>query len=346
LAELNRESFPLSGYTIAPGERRIVSLTAGHLYDTTEMNIPIMVVHGREPGPTLFVSAALHGDEVNGVEIVKRVIRSRRLKRIKGTLIAVPIVNVYGFNARSRYLPDRRDLNRCFPGLEKGSLASRLAYAFMTEIVQKSTHGIDLHTGSAHRFNLPQIRASLNNRETLRLAQAFEVPVLLNSSLRDGSLRQAASDLDIPMLLFEGGEALRFDEKVIRAGVRGVLNVMSEIGMISTHRKKEESQGNSYIAKSSFWIRAPESGMVRGLRHIGRLVERDEVLAEVSDPFGVHRTPVKANRSGLIIGQNVLPYTNRGDALYHIASFDNEESLEESLGDFDEYLEQKIEENS
>lgn len=222
----------IGGTSIKPGERRRICLDVAKLYDFTDMNIPIEVVRGKEEGPVLFVSGAIHGDEINGVEIIRRLLVKKALKNIKGTLIAVPIVNVYGFNSNSRYLPDRRDLNRNFPGSPNGSLTAQLAYTFMSEIVDKCTHGIDLHTAAINRANLPQIRACLDDPETQRMAHAFQVPVLLHSTLRDGSLREATRERKIPTLLFEGGEALRFNEKVIKSGLRGVLSVMREIRML------------------------------------------------------------------------------------------------------------------
>ncbi|HSG06703.1 MAG TPA: succinylglutamate desuccinylase/aspartoacylase family protein, partial [Nitrospiria bacterium] len=210
------DDFTLGGCTLKRGERKRVTLEIARLYDFTETGIPIEVIHGRRPGPVLFICGAIHGDEINGVEIIKRLLGHKSLKKIRGTLIAVPIVNVFGFNTKSRYLPDRRDLNRSFPGSKDGSLASQLAHTFMQEVVSKSTHGIDLHTGAVPRSNLPQVRAFLKDPETERLARAFRVPVIINSNFRDGSLREAARERGIPMLLYEGGEALRFNEPVIR----------------------------------------------------------------------------------------------------------------------------------
>ena len=184
--------------------------------------MPVQVVHGRAEGPRLFVCDALHGDEINGVEIIRRLMQLSELKRLRGTLIAVPIVNVLGFVGHSRYLPDGRDLNRSFPGNVRGSLAARLARLFVDQVVSKSTQGIDLHTGASHRENFPQIRGNLEDAETKRLALAFGVPVVINTGFREGSLRETAAKLSVPVIVFEAGEALRFDESCIRAGINGV----------------------------------------------------------------------------------------------------------------------------
>jgi predicted deacylase len=205
---------------------KTIQLEAAALYDYTKMTIPVEVIRGKLPGPILFISAAIHGDEINGIEVVRRILKKKIFKNLKGTLILIPIVNVYGFNHKSRYLPDRRDLNRSFPGKKEGSLASHLAYIFLKEVVSKCTHGIDLHTGSNHRTNLPHIRASLDDTETKELAQAFGVPVIVNSKLRDGSLREAARKKNVKMLLFEGGQSFRFEEQVVNTALKGCLSVM------------------------------------------------------------------------------------------------------------------------
>ena len=232
-------------------------------------------------------------------------------------LIAIPIVNIFGFNDRSRYLPDRRDLNRCFPGIKNGSLASQLAHKFMQEIVLKSDFGIDLHTGAFHRNNVPQIRANIDDEVTLDLAKTFAAPVVVNSNLRDGSLRAAVSQANIPMILFEAGEALRFDEANIQLGVEGILNVMSAMGMIKKRPKKRHKK--TFIARSSSWLRAPNSGIHIASAKLGKIVKKGDVLGEISNPFGDHKTLVKAHESGIIIGMSMLPLANKGDALFHIA---------------------------
>jgi len=231
----------------------------------------------------------------------------------------VPVVNVYGFTAQSRHLPDRRDLNRAFPGSPTGSLASRLAHAFMEDVVSQCNYGIDLHTGSNHRENLPQIRACIDQKETAELAMAFGCPVVLNSNLRDGSLRQAVSERKIPMLLYEAGEALRFDEVAIRAGVRGVVAVMRAIGMLRGARSP--SRVEPLVARRSLWVRASASGTLRNSVRLGARVREGEELGWVTDPFGGAAVPVEAPSAGVVIGRNNLPLVNEGDALYHLALF-------------------------
>ena len=319
----------LGEHTITPGERRTIELPVTDLYTHTSLKMPVQVVRGKKPGPTLFLSAAIHGDEINGVEIVRRVLDYKGLDTIRGTLIAVPIVNVQGFLAQSRYTPDRRDLNRCFPGNSHGSVASRLANLFVQEIVLKSDCGIDLHTAAIHRDNLPQIRAQLQNPETARLAQAFDAPVVLNTNLRDGSLRHYADEQGIPILLYEAGEALRFEESSIRIGARGVLNVMRELGMLRPSRKK--SQSKSVTANSSHWIRAQRSGILRATVGLGCSVSKGQTLGTISDPFGIQEQSMKAEHPGILIGRTNLPLVNEGDAVFHIARFEASDDPLESL---------------
>ena len=313
------ERFELGGVEVPPGQRRTVELPVGRRFTGAELVLPVEVVNGRRPGPRLFVCAAVHGDEINGVEIIRRLLR-RPLKDLAGTLIAVPIVNIYGFIGLSRYLPDRRDLNRSFPGSEQGSLAARLAHLFIDEIVARSTHGIDLHTGAIHRTNLPQIRASLEQPETDRLARAFGAPVILDANLRDGSLRQTVMECGVPMLLYEAGEALRFDEASIRTGVRGIVGVMRELGMLPPPLRSVPVP-EPFVANSSHWVRAPESGILRDRIRLGAAVAKDQVLGIIADPLGGRELGVRSGRDGVVIGRTVLPLVNEGDALYHVACF-------------------------
>jgi uncharacterized protein len=312
-----RTPVSLGGVEIAAGTRQTVHLQLGTLYNHNPISMPVHVVHGVHPGPRLFVCAAIHGDELNGIEIVRRLLAQPGLRRMRGTLLAVPMVNVLGVMHHSRYLPDRRDLNRSFPGSQTGSLAARLAHLFMSEIVTGSTHGIDLHTAALHRANLPQLRAELDDPEIERLARAFAVPVIVNATLRDGSLRAAAGQAGVRMLLYEGGEALRFDERCIRAGLRGVVGVMRLLGMLSG--RPVTATQEPLLARSTTWVRAPTSGILRSIRGLGEAVSAGDVLGHISDPFGQAEEGVLAPTDGVIMGRSCLPLAHEGDALFHIA---------------------------
>ena len=317
-AELSGETITIGKVSIAPGERRGLSLPAGMLHTHVPVEMPVWVINGRRPGPRLFISAAIHGDELNGIEIIRR-IRERPLTGLRGTLLLVPVVNVFGVLHHSRYLPDRRDLNRSFPGSDRGSLAARLAHLFMSEIVDRCTHGIDLHTGAVHRSNLPQIRAQLDDEETRALALAFGAPVVIDSRLRDGSLREAAAEKGIPTLIYEAGEALRFDEMSIRMGVAGIIEVMRTLGMLRRKRVQRVRPAQPVVADSSHWVRAPGGGILRSAIRLGQRVSEGQLLGRVSDPFGTHEAMVTATHEGIVIGRNSLPLVNEGDALFHVA---------------------------
>jgi predicted deacylase len=289
----------------------------------------------------LFASAAIHGDEINGVEIVRRLLKVPDLARIRGTVIAVPVVNVFGFVGRTRYLPDRRDLNRSFPGSPSGSLASQLAHLFMTEVVIKCSHGIDLHSGAVHRTNLPQLRADLSNPEAERLARLFGVPVILNARLRDGSLRQAAAEIGIPILLYEAGEALRFDELAIRAGVKGLVRLMRALGMIR-QRKPRRPILEPVVVRASSWVRAPAGGILRSSCALGMRLKAGDTLGVIADPFGEAEATVTATKGGILIGRTNLPVVNQGDGLFHIAQVTDADMAAEMVEVFHDRLGEEL----
>jgi predicted deacylase len=295
-----------------------VTLPVSTLPDHTPVGLEVDVLHGARKGPTVFVSAAVHGDEVIGVEIVRRLLKTPQLDKLRGTLITVPIVNSFGFMARSRYLPDRRDLNRSFPGSPGGSLASRIAHIFLEHIVERCDFGIDLHSAAVHRTNLPQLRLSPGDSSVAAMARDFGAPVILTSPLREGSLRAEAKDRGVPILLFEAGEGLRFDEFSARAGVAGILRVLHGAGMLPA-KGISKARARPYLCKSSRWLRAPAGGLLRTFRADGDIVEEGEVLAAVSDPFGETEEELIAPEPGLLIGRAVLPIVNEGDAVFHLA---------------------------
>jgi predicted deacylase len=317
---------------VGPGERVSINLPIADLYTGTSVSMPVKVVSGKRAGPTLFVCAAIHGDELNGVEIIRRLLKRKLLRSLHGTLIAVPVVNVHGFLDQSRYLPDRRDLNRSFPGSNKGSLASRMANTFIEQIVSKAEFGIDLHTGAINRSNLPQIRANLGDQRNLELAQVFGAPVVIDSELRDGSLRECAAERGLPMLVYEAGEALRFDDLSIRAGLKGIFNVMRHIGMLP--QTKARKPIFPVVAASTSWVRAPCSGILSHKAELGSSVREGERLAVVGDPLGEAEEPVLAPFDGIVIGRNNLPLAHEGDALFNMAAFKSVSHAETKIEKF------------
>lgn len=311
-------AFEIGGQSVAAGSRRTIDLPVSVLSDHTPVTMSVHVVHGSKPGPTVFVSAAIHGDEVIGVEIIRRLLRQPALERLRGTLLVVPIVNTYGFLSHSRYLPDRRDLNRSFPGSDTGSLAARLAKLFMGEIAARCALGVDLHSAAVHRTNLPQLRVSADNVEALRLASVFGAPVVLVSAERDGSLRAAAKQIGVNVLLYEAGEGMRFDELSVRVGVSGILRILRDQQMVPA-RGIERLKRPPLVCSSSRWLRAPQGGLLRAYRSEGDGVEAGDLLATISDPFGERETGIIAPCSGIIIGRRLMPIVNEGDAVIHLA---------------------------
>lgn len=333
----NDDALVIGGHRILPGQTAQIELPTIKLYTDTDICTPVHVIRGRSPGPVVFVCAALHGDELNGIEIIRRLIQSTTLKILRGSLILVPMVNVYGVLNQSRYMPDRRDLNRCFPGSAKGSLAGRVAHTFLNEIIRHCDYGIDLHTGALHRSNLPQIRADLKDEETLKLAQAFGVPVLLNADLRDGSLRQIAVEGATKVLLYEAGQALRFDELSIRIGLRGIINILARLGLVN--RKPRTGKVVPFVSYASDWTRAGSSGIVHSLKNLGDRVKQGDVLAQIGDPFGNIIDLVKVARAGIVIGKQNIPLVQAGDAMFHIAFFNqNDTDVAESIESMNDSL--------
>ena len=245
-------------------------------------------------------------------------------------------MNVYGYTARSRYLPDRRDLNRSFPGSASGSMASRLAHTFMTEVVANSTHGIDLHTGAVDRTNLPQVRVSLDRPDAVEMARRFRVPLILHANLRDGSMRQTVLERGVPVLLYEAGEALRLDEKAVRIGLRGVVSVMRGLGMLP--ETTAPAAADPLIARGSRWTRAEESGTLQMTRDVGDLVEAGEEVGTLTAPLGETSIPVLSRDTGVIIGKTQLPLVYEGEAIFHVARLDEPATARARLTTFDDRL--------
>lgn len=298
------------------------------------MSIPVHVVRGKKPGPVLCVTAAMHGDEVNGVEIIRRLLKRKDIRKLKGTLLAMPIVNVFGFLHQTRYLMDRRDLNRSFPGSEKGSIASRISFVITKEIMQVATHFIDLHTGSLHRSNLPQVRVSLERKHTeaMEIAKAFKAPVIVHTSEIEGTFRKLAVDRGLPFIVYEAGEALRFDEISIKTGIQGILGVMHHLDMLETTKIKHPKVPSA-IATSSYWVRAPISGILRPYKGLGRSVKKGDILATISNPSSNEEHKLKSPLTGIVITISNLPLVHEGAALFHIACFEavKDSDIEESI---------------
>lgn len=319
-AQSSSEKLILGGVEVLRGTKVTINIELPKLYNTPTQ-LPIRVIRGKEDGPIVFVSAAIHGDELNGIEIIRRLRKLEILDELRGTLVLIPIVNIYGVMTLSRYLPDRRDLNRYFPGSSEGSLASRIADIFMNEIVLKCDLGIDLHTASIHKANLPQVRTNIDNEHTLRLAQSFGSPLVMHSETIDGSLRQVSQQQGVPILLYEAGEALRFDEESIRIGVNGIINVLIAEGMLPRVNHQEHIKP-PFILRESKWLRAMKSGVIVTTKGLGDTIKKGDVIAHINEPLIDDASfDVLAPYDGIIIGKSKLPLIQEGDAIFHIANF-------------------------
>ena len=293
----------IGSHTVEAGERSTISLPVGTFLTHEQLVLKTIVVRGQTEGPTLLLTACIHGDEYNGTEIIRRVLRTPAVRKLRGTLIAVPIVNRPGFVTRSRYMPDRRDLNRLFPGSATGPLGSRLARVLSDQLLPLCDVVIDLHTGAVNRPNLPQIRITTDDDKALELAKCFAPPVILSAAKREGSFRGAGRDLDKPVLLFESGEALRLDTPSIRFGVQGVLSVMRQLGMLASKAGKSRVKAAPIISNKSYWERAPRGGIFTPLAPLGRVVKEGETIGFIADPYGSAETEVVCTRSGIVIGR-------------------------------------------
>ncbi|RMH38171.1 MAG: succinylglutamate desuccinylase [Deltaproteobacteria bacterium] len=309
--------FSFAGAEVKPGRAAEFEIPVARLPAGTWVTMPTVVVHGRHKGPRVWLNAAIHGDELNGVEIIRQVLAAVDASRMCGTVIAVPIVNVFGVITGTRYLPDRRDLNRSFPGSRRGSLAARLAHLFFAEVVSRCEFGIDYHTGSAGRDNLPQIRCDADDEVVRDLACAFAPPIVVHANVRDGSLRAAANADGKRVLLYEAGEALRFDERAIELGVAGTLRVLAALGMVPDGAGRPAQPPP--VSRKTAWVRASRSGFCHLAVDRGHRVSAGDIVARIADTHGRRTVPVRTKLGGVVIGCLRTAVVHRGEAVVHIA---------------------------
>lgn len=310
----------ISNITVQPGERITVALPTPEIYTCAPMYIPIHIIHGKMAGPTLLVCGAIHGDEINGVAITQKLLALRMLKGIRGTLIVIPSLNIYGMITLSRNLPDRRDLDGSFPGSDSGSFAARLAHLITDEILTHITHCIDLHTGEPHISKFPQVKTSADNREAMELAHSFQAPVILDTKSEGGLLWLLHQEKQkIPTIVFETGEALRIDETGVKIGVKGIISVMRKLDMLSDKVKSAKARKPIEVA-SDQWVRTSSSGLCEVFCKMGVFVKKGQKLAKISDPFGTEqKEEITSPYDGVVIGRNYLPILNEGEPILHIA---------------------------
>lgn len=314
------EDFIVLGEKVKLGESKTIDFSIAKLYTSTKVEIPIIVERSRKPGPTVLITAAIHGDEINGVEIVRQLIAKKINKPKRGTIICIPILNIFGFLNAARAFPDGRDLNRVFPGTKTGSLASRVAYYFTKNILPLADYCLDFHTGGASRFNAAQLRIKPNNTELLELAQVFNAPFTVYSSNIDKSYRSTCYKMGIPILLFEGGKTLESNKFIVKEGVEGVMRVLDHLKMLSDKHEAPEPVSKTVIIKKSRWVRAQKSGLLHVKIECNKHVEKGEFLATITDPYGKMRFKVTAPNEGYIINVNQAAIVNQGDAIFHIST--------------------------
>jgi len=312
---LIQKNIHINGVDIKPGHQAQVSLNWYQLPTKTVIEIPVSVFRSSKPGPTLLLLAGMHGDEINGIEIVRRLITRDDIKNpLCGSIIAIPIINTISFLSGSRDLPDGRDLNRCFPGTKNGSLGGRIAYDLMNEIIPQIDFGVDFHTGGAKINNYPQLRCVFTSKTNLELAKQFSPTLILNSPFRDNTLRKEAAKHKKSILVFEGGESSRFDYISINAGINGCLRLMKAQKMIRT----EVPNNPAVFLKKTTWVRAKSSGIFHTSKVNGAHILKGDIIGMICDPYGEHEEKLIASHDGYIVGINNQPVVNQGDALMHI----------------------------
>lgn len=313
------DNLTILGKSIPLGGSAQLSLGTARLHTRNPIEVPVIIERGAKPGPCILLTAGIHGNEINGVEIVRQIVSKGLNKPDCGTVICIPVVNVFGFLNQTREFPDGRDLNRVFPGSQKGALANQFAYQLIQEIIPHVDYCIDYHTGGASRFNYSQIRVTGQNEDALNLAKIFGAKFILFAQNRDKSFRQTATQNGVKVLLFEGGKSLDLDRHVTKAGVEGAVRVMHHLGLRKFDYKMLETADDPIIIEKSQWIRAKHSGMYRSQVRNGSRVSIGDVIGSISDPFGDFEKVVKASHSGYVICSNHAPIVNQGDAILHVS---------------------------
>lgn len=310
-----QKTIEINKQKIEPGENRMVILNTYELHTKTKLEIPVQVFNSGNDGPAIMLSAGMHGEEINGIEIIRKVITRGEVQKLKcGTLIAIPVINVISFLYASRDLPDGRDLNRCFPGSRKGSIGSRIAFDIMKHILPVIDFGIDFHTGGAKINNFPQLRCVFGFPSNVAIAERFSAPLIIDSPYRDGTFRKEAAKKNKPILVFEGGESMRFDYHAINEGVNGCLRLLNSYGMIDY-----EVPGNQSVKiEKSTWVRSNSSGLFHMSVSNGSPVSKGDLLGIVFNPYGTTEEKIISQVNGYIVGINNQPVVNQGDALIHI----------------------------
>ena len=316
--EKENKNIVIGGETVAPGEEKLLKISIDRLPTGTLIDIPVYVFNAKKPGPSILIQAGLHGDEINGIEIVRRMLQQKRFTINSGSVIAVPILNIFGFIHFSRDVPDGKDVNRSFPGSKSGSMASRMAYHYMTQIMHQMDFAIDLHTGAAQRHNFPQVRFTKEDVHSSELAKIFNAPFSFSSRLIKGSFRKAAFQMGKPAIVFEAGESMRFDDFAILEGMQGILNVLKHFKMVSKIEPMYSERLESILLIDRKWLRAPTAGMFIPEITNGTEIKKGQEMGLITDTYAKRSKKVKAPYNGYVFSINHQAVVNQGDALFHI----------------------------
>lgn len=308
------------GEKVLPGKSATINFNMAKLYTTTSVEVPVIIERSKKPGPVVLLTAGMHGDEINGVEIVRQIISKGINKPQKGTIICIPVVNIFGFLNLRREFPDGRDLNRMFPGTKHGSLAGRFAFQFVKNILPLANFCLDFHTGGASRFNAPQIRVKKGDEQSLKYARIFSAPFTIHSKTITKSYRETCSKKGIPVLLFEGGKSLNSNRDIAKHGVEGAMRILSFLQMLDPKFDYPDAATETIVITNTNWMRAKYSGLLHIKIPCGKHVEKGEYIGIITDPYGKFRHKVKANNTGYVININESPIVYQGDAIFHISA--------------------------
>lgn len=324
--------------TIHPGEQLTLALPLPEIYSCAPLHMPIKIIHGKKEGPCLLITAGMHGNQLNGTEIINQLFKMKQLKKLSGSLILVPVLNVYGLINRTRYFHGEVDLNTTFPGSSDGSHAERLSHLFISEIFKFAQYAIDMQTGLADHSNFPQLYIHKNDPKAAQLAKAFGVSIISSLPEKEGMLSTYALKQSIPFLLYESGEARRFDTQSIKIGIKGILHVMQTLGMLPAKTSKVTEPLQCFNVRHNIWVHAPVSGISHSMLKLGQSIKKGDTLSTINDPFGASETTtVNSPAEGVIVGKNNIPLVHEGEALFQIAVFENTQDETSTLENWEEH---------
>lgn len=334
---MNNNTLSICDQEIQPGESISLALPLPEVFSCANLYMPIQVINGKKPGPCVLIIAAMHGNELNGTEIINRLSSIKRLNKLEGSIIAIPIFNVYAFLNKSRHLPGNNSLEKSFPGSKKGTLAERVTNLFIQKIFSLADYCIDLQTGFNNYTNFPQLYTDTNNTDYSELAKAFGSPIVSNLTCEEGMLSAYAKKKNTPYFIYEAGEASRFNETAIKTGVKGVVNFLESLKMITKKTSLTNKNSNTLFVEKNIWVRASTSGISYSSKKLGQHIQQGEEIAVIKDPFGASEAqPIYCPEDSVIVGKNNMPLVREGEGLFQLATFKKGKQAASSLTDWKE----------